>query len=165
MTSANDRYNGGAGGKLRKKVLRKTTPYDQPSTNPNPKNTSKSSFFWRLIYAVTCAFWRRNPAITEAPVTGTNEEQRNLRYISSATEISDIETMLKKKTFTRYEIDEGDKANISKNSLVLRLKESKSGPLNKHAEERENLHDVISIPRAFQEDVASPGLKTGFSKP
>ncbi|GJZ47462.1 hypothetical protein Tco_0601294 [Tanacetum coccineum] len=166
MTSANDGYNGGAGGKLRKKVLRKTTPYDQPITNPNPKNTSKSSFFSRLIYAVTCAFWRRNPAVTEAPVTGTNEEQRNLRYISSASEISDIETMLKKKTFTRYEIehlttyryeiDEGDKANISKNSLVLRLKESKSGPLNKHAEERENLHVVISIPRAFQEDVASP---------
>ncbi|GJX72578.1 hypothetical protein Tco_0309749 [Tanacetum coccineum] len=166
MTSANDGYNGGAGGKLRKKVLRKTTPYDQPITNPNPKNTSKSSFFSRLIYAVTCAFWRRNPAVTEAPVTGTNEEQRNLRYISSATEISDIETMLKKKTFTRYEIehlttyryeiDEGDKANISKNSLVLRLKESKSGPLNKHAVERENLHAVISIPRAFPEDVASP---------
>ncbi|GJZ33846.1 hypothetical protein Tco_0579282, partial [Tanacetum coccineum] len=49
-----------------------------------------------------------------------------------------------------------DKENTSKNSLVLRLKESKSGPLNKHAEERENLHAVISIPRAFQEDVASP---------
>ncbi|GKA59247.1 hypothetical protein Tco_0758560 [Tanacetum coccineum] len=166
MTSTNDGYNGRADGKLRKKVLRKTTPYDQPITNPNPKNTSKSSFFSRLIYAVTCAFWRRNPAVTEAPVTGTNEEQRNLRYISSATEISDIETMLKKKTFTRYEIehlttyryeiDEGDKANISKNSLVLRLKESKSGLLNKHAEERENLHAIISIPRAFQEDVASP---------
>ncbi|GJV94110.1 hypothetical protein Tco_1541923 [Tanacetum coccineum] len=171
MTSANDGYNGGAGGKLRKKVLRKTTPYDQPITNPNPKNTSKSSFFSRLIYAVTCAFWRRNPAVTEAPVTGTNEEQRNLRYISSATEISDIETMLKKRllpgcyiliyeiehlTTYRYEIDEGDKANISKNSLVLRLKESKSGPLNKHAEERENLHAVISIPRDFQVDVASP---------
>ncbi|GJY31134.1 hypothetical protein Tco_0414629 [Tanacetum coccineum] len=156
MTSANDGYNGRAGGKLRKKVLRETTPYDQPITNPNPKNTSKSSFFSRLIYAVTCAFWRRSPAVavTEAPVTGTNEEQRNLGYISSATEISD--TMLTKKTFTRYEIDEGDKANISKNSLVLRLKESKSGPLNKHAEERENLHAVISIPRAFQVDVASP---------
>ncbi|GKF26595.1 hypothetical protein Tco_0082489, partial [Tanacetum coccineum] len=74
--------------------------------------------------------------------------------------------MLKKKTFTRYEIehlttyryeiDEGDKANISKNSLVLRLKALKSGPLNKHAEERENLHALISIPRAFPENVASP---------
>ncbi|GKE23619.1 hypothetical protein Tco_1435131, partial [Tanacetum coccineum] len=38
MTSANDGYNGGADGKL------------------------------RLIYAVTCAFWRRNLAVTEAPV-------------------------------------------------------------------------------------------------
>ncbi|GJU34208.1 hypothetical protein Tco_1182562 [Tanacetum coccineum] len=134
MTSTNDGYNGGAGGKLRKK-------------------------------AVTCAFWRRNHAVTEAPVTGTNEEQRNLGYISSATEISDIETMLIKKTFTRYEIEhlttyryeinEGDKANISKNSVVLRLKALKSGPLKKHAEERENLHALISILRAFPEDVAS----------
>ncbi|GJV00182.1 hypothetical protein Tco_1329452 [Tanacetum coccineum] len=133
--------------KVRKEGFEEKPPYDQPITNPNPKNTSKSSFFSRLIYAVTCVFWRRNPAVTEAPLT-------------------DIETMLKKKTFTRYEIehlttyryeiDEGDKANISKNSLVLRLKESKSGPLNKHAEERENLHDVISIPRAFQEDIVSP---------
>ncbi|GKA92830.1 hypothetical protein Tco_0814755 [Tanacetum coccineum] len=48
------------------------------------------------------------------------------------------------------------KANISKNSLVLRLKASKSGPLKKHAEERENLYTLISIPRAFPEDVASP---------
>ncbi|GJZ28417.1 hypothetical protein Tco_0573064, partial [Tanacetum coccineum] len=58
----------------------------------------------------------------------TNEEQRNLRYISSATEISDIETMLKKKTFTR----------------------DQKVPLNKATEERENLHD------AFQEDIVSP---------
>ncbi|GJV24906.1 hypothetical protein Tco_1377601 [Tanacetum coccineum] len=84
MTSANNRYDGGAGGKLRKK-----------------------------------------------------------RY--------EIERL----TTYRYEIDEGDKANISKNSLVLRLKASKSSPLNKYAEERKNLHAVISIPRAFQEDVAS----------
>ncbi|GKG08736.1 hypothetical protein Tco_0334568, partial [Tanacetum coccineum] len=59
-------------------------------------------------------------------------------------------------TTYRYEIDEGDKANISKNSLVLRLKALKSGPLKKHAEERENLYTLISIPRAFPEDVASP---------
>nr|GFD15280.1 nuclear pore complex protein NUP1-like isoform X1 [Tanacetum cinerariifolium] len=31
---------------------------------------------------------------------------------------------------------------------VLRLKASTSGPLNKNAEERENLHAVISPPRA-----------------
>nr|GEZ28931.1 hypothetical protein [Tanacetum cinerariifolium] len=58
----------------------------------------------------------------------TNEEQRNtgpkgwnLANISAA-EISDLETMLKQKTFTRYEIErltrlgEGDKANISNDS-------------------------------------------------
>ncbi|GJS03760.1 hypothetical protein Tco_0320268 [Tanacetum coccineum] len=86
MTSANDGYNGGAGGKLRKKVLRKTTPYDQPITNPNPKNTSKSSFFSRLIYAVTCAFWRRNPAVTEAPVTGLQEELLTVDFKSRSRE-------------------------------------------------------------------------------
>ncbi|GJW61882.1 hypothetical protein Tco_0111217 [Tanacetum coccineum] len=128
MTSANDGYNGGAGGKLRKKVLRKTTPYDQPITNPNPKNTSKSSFFSRLIYAVTCAFWRRNPAVTEAPVTGTNEEQRNLRYISSATEISDIETMLKKKTFTSVEKWPFEQACGGEGELACCYNNSKSLP-------------------------------------
>ncbi|GKE46431.1 hypothetical protein Tco_1477689, partial [Tanacetum coccineum] len=63
-----------------------------------------------------------------------------------------------------YEIErltrlgDGDKANISNDSHVLRLKASKSGPLNKHAEERENFHAVISTPRAFEEDVPSPIL-------
>nr|GEV55189.1 hypothetical protein [Tanacetum cinerariifolium] len=196
MTTANDGYNGGAGGKFRKKkVLRKTTPYDRPSIairNPNPNNTSKSGFLSRLIYAgadrLLGAFWKRNPALTAAPVTGTNEEQRNehqeegpnfglktntgavepntneggnVANISAATEISDLETMLKQKTFTRYEIErltallhsrtttsdvgEGDQANISNDS---------------HVEERENFHAVISTPvvnsRAFEEDVASP---------
>ncbi|GKB45088.1 hypothetical protein Tco_0890030 [Tanacetum coccineum] len=67
-------------------------------------------------------------------------------------------------TTYRYEIErltrlgDGDKANISNDSHVLRLKASKSGPLNKHAEERENFHAVISTPRAFEEDVPSPIL-------
>nr|GFB06735.1 hypothetical protein [Tanacetum cinerariifolium] len=61
-----------------------------------------------------------------------------------------------------YEIErltrlgEGDKANISIDSHVLRLKASTSGPLNKHSEKTENFHAVISTPRAFKEDVASP---------
>nr|GEX60757.1 RNA-directed DNA polymerase, eukaryota [Tanacetum cinerariifolium] len=93
----------------------------------------------------------------------TNEEQRNtgasepkgwnLANISTA-EISDLETMLKEKTFTR--LGEGDKANISNDSHVLRLKASTSGPLNKHSEKTENFHAVISTPRAFEEDVATP---------
>nr|GEU89447.1 hypothetical protein [Tanacetum cinerariifolium] len=159
---ANKEFTGGAGGKFESKVLR-TTPYDPPTIknpNPNPNNTSKLGFISRLIYAVTCGFW-----------TGTNEEQRNtgasepkgwnLANISAA-EISDLETMLKQKTFTRYEIErlirlgEGDKANISNASHVLRLKASTSGPLNKHSEKTENFHAVISTPRAFEEDVTSP---------
>nr|GEW31611.1 RNA-directed DNA polymerase, eukaryota [Tanacetum cinerariifolium] len=52
-----------------------------------------------------------------------------------------------------YEIErltrlgEGDKANISNDSHVLRLKVSTSGPLNKHSEKMENFHAVISTPR------------------
>nr|GFC04911.1 hypothetical protein [Tanacetum cinerariifolium] len=53
-------------------------------------------------------------------------------------------------------LGEGDKANISNDSHVLRLKASTSGPLNKHSEKTENFHAVISTPRAFEEDVASP---------
>ncbi|GJR43681.1 hypothetical protein Tco_1311784 [Tanacetum coccineum] len=64
MTTSNDGFHGVAYGKFRKKVLRKMTPYDQPAisiTNSNPNNTSKSGFLSRLIYLVTCAFWKRNP--------------------------------------------------------------------------------------------------------
>ncbi|GJT15574.1 hypothetical protein Tco_0874280 [Tanacetum coccineum] len=76
-----------------------------------------------------------NSALVFMLLLGTNEEQRNtnegwkLANISAA-EMSDLETLLKQKTFTRYEIEP-----------------SKSGPLNKHAEERENFHVVISTPR------------------
>nr|GEW06173.1 hypothetical protein [Tanacetum cinerariifolium] len=140
---ANEEYTGGAGGKFRSKVLR-TTPYDPPvikNLNPNPNNTSKLGFLSRLVYAVK-----------------TNEEQRNTRASQhtgwnlaniSVAEISDLETMLKQKTFTRYEIEhltrlgEGDKANIFNDSHVLRLKASTSGPLTKHSEKTKNFHAVI----------------------
>nr|GEW57190.1 zinc finger, CCHC-type [Tanacetum cinerariifolium] len=62
----------------------------------------------------------------------------------------------------RYEIErltrlgERDKANISKDSHVLRLKASTSGPLNKHSEKTKNFHVVILTPRAFEDDVALP---------
>ncbi|GKC44671.1 hypothetical protein Tco_1062393, partial [Tanacetum coccineum] len=97
----------------------------------------------------------------------TNEEQRNLANISTATEISNLETMPKQNTFrydiehlkkslhlrtTRSDVGEGDKANIYNNSHVLRLKASTSGPLNKHTVKGIK---PISIPRAFEEDVAS----------
>ncbi|GJS81133.1 hypothetical protein Tco_0747674 [Tanacetum coccineum] len=88
MTSANNGYNCGAGGKLRKKVLRKT---------------------------------------------GTTVD-----------DLYEIEHL----TTYRYEIDEGDKANISKNSLVLRLKESKSGFKQACRGRGGKLQCFISIPRA-----------------
>ncbi|GKC59696.1 hypothetical protein Tco_1087294 [Tanacetum coccineum] len=69
MTTSNDGFHGVAYGKFRKKVL----PHDQPAisiTNSNPNNTSKSGFLSRLIYLVTCAFWKRNPE--EAPVTAND---------------------------------------------------------------------------------------------
>ncbi|GJU74344.1 hypothetical protein Tco_1265749 [Tanacetum coccineum] len=163
MTTSNDGFNGVACGKtFRKKVLRKMTPHDQPAiaiTNSNPNNTSKSGFLSRLIYLVTCAFWKRNPE--EASITGTNEEQRNLANISAASEISNLETMPKQKTFRLLyivvmgvvrNVGEGDKANIYNNAHVLRLKASISGPLNKHTVKGIK---PISIPRAFEEDVAS----------
>nr|GEY41193.1 hypothetical protein [Tanacetum cinerariifolium] len=219
---ANEEYTGGAGGKFRRKVLR-MTPYDRPAIknpNPNPNNTS---FLSRLIYAVTCAFWKRITGASEPKgwsianisaaeishletmlkqktftryeierltrlgegdkanisidshvlrlkaSTRTNEEQMNTgssepkgwSIANISAEISHLETMLKQKTFTRYEIErltrlgEGDKANISIDSHVLRLKASTSGPLNKHSEKTENFHAVISTPTAFEEDVAS----------
>nr|GEY55139.1 ribonuclease H-like domain-containing protein [Tanacetum cinerariifolium] len=119
---ANEEYTGGAGGKFKSKVLR-TTPYDPPAIinpNPNPNNTSGLGFLSRLVYAVTCAFWKRNTDM--------------------------------KLSLTR--LGEGDKANISNDSHVLRLKASTSGPLNKHSEKTENFHDVISTPRALEDDVA-----------
>ncbi|GJU66653.1 hypothetical protein Tco_1252912 [Tanacetum coccineum] len=177
MTTSNDGFHGVAYGKFRKKVLRKMTPYDQPAisiTNSNPNNTSKSGFLSRLIYLVTCAFWKRNPE--EAPVTGTNEEQRNLANISTATEISNLETMPKQNTFrydiehlkkslhlrtTRSDVGEGDKANIYNNSHVLRLKASTSGPLNKHTvKDKANINSksefyscICACILAFEEDV------------
>nr|GEW74650.1 hypothetical protein [Tanacetum cinerariifolium] len=127
---ANEEYTGGG------KVLR-TTPHDPPAIknpNPNPNNTSKLGFLLRLVYAVTCAFWKRN--------TGTNEEQRNtgaskpkgwnLTNISAA-EISDLETMLKRKTFTSeepkkvsetYKIDIND-GQCRSNFATLKLKYKK----------------------------------------
>ncbi|GJU66651.1 hypothetical protein Tco_1252910 [Tanacetum coccineum] len=139
MTTSNDGFNGVACGKtFRKKVLRKMTPHDQPAiaiTNSNPNNTSKSGFLSRLIYLVTCAFWKRNPEqITFLGFTfmismssqkffswpGTNEEQRNLANISAASEISNLETMPKQKTF-RYDIEH------LKKSLHLRTTTSDVG--------------------------------------
>ncbi|GKB07082.1 hypothetical protein Tco_0835315 [Tanacetum coccineum] len=134
MTTSNDGFNGVACGKtFRKKVL----PHDQPAiaiTNSNPNNTSKSGFLSRLIYLVTCAFWKRNP------------EEASITVILFTTYRYDIEHLKKSLHLrtTRSDVGEGDKANIYNNSHVLRLKASISGPLNKHTVKGIK---PISIPR------------------
>ncbi|GJU74342.1 hypothetical protein Tco_1265747 [Tanacetum coccineum] len=145
MTTSNDGFHGVAYGKFRKKVLRKMTPYDQPAisiTNSNPNNTSKSGFLSRLIYLVTCAFWKRNPE--EAPVTEVCvlDEYSNHIYFTRY-DIEHLKKSLHLRT-TRSHVGEGDKANIYNNSHVLRLKASISGPLNKHTVKGIK---PISIPR------------------
>lgn len=106
----------------------------------------------------------------------TNED-KNLATVSAATEISELETMLKQKTFTRSEIErltallhsrtiesdvgEEDRAKIPSTTFDLfRPEASTSGTLNTHVETRETSHAAISTPvvnsRTFEEDVASP---------
>nr|GEV26497.1 ribonuclease H-like domain-containing protein [Tanacetum cinerariifolium] len=95
--------------------------------------------------------------------TWTNKEQRNTRASEhkgqnlaniSAAEISDLKTIYEIELLTR--LGEGDKANISNDSYVLRLKASTSGPLNKHSEKTENFHAVVSTLRSLEDDVALP---------
>ncbi|KAI7729009.1 hypothetical protein M8C21_024554 [Ambrosia artemisiifolia] len=112
-------------------------------------------------------------------VEPSTNEGGNLAGISAATKISDLENMLKQKTFTRSEIErltallqsrttesnvvEGDKAKLPSTSYnVVRPDAFPSGTLNKHLEEREvgNFDAAISTPvvnsRVFEDDVASP---------
>ncbi|KAI3721717.1 hypothetical protein L2E82_32735 [Cichorium intybus] len=186
--------SGGAGGKFRKRPIRRSalaTPYDRPSTALRNKSPSLFSKLVdpasRLIYAGADRLFGvfrkrlpsiaapRPPEINEKPEPST-DEGGNLASISATTEISELENMLKQKTFTRSEIehltallhskttksdDEEDRPKLpSPSSHLLRLKASTSSPLNKHVEEKENFHAVISTPAvtstAFEEDVASP---------
>ncbi|KAI3809297.1 hypothetical protein L1987_25268 [Smallanthus sonchifolius] len=209
--------SGGAGGKFRKRPVRRSaqaTPYDRPPTAL--RNNSPSLFAKlvdpasRLIYAgadrLFGVFRKRLPPAPAQRLPGTSEEPRNgsqeavpnsvaknstgvveprtneggnLAGISVATEISDLENMLKQKTFTRSEIerltalllsrttesnvDGGDKEKLPSTSYhVLRPDTFTSATLNKHMEEREigNFDAAISTPvvnsRAFEDDGVSP---------
>ncbi|PWA60020.1 hypothetical protein CTI12_AA386630 [Artemisia annua] len=125
---------------------------------------------------------QRPSEINEEPQNVPREEGQhgNSASISVATGISDLEQMLQQKTFTRSEIErltallhsrtnesssadvvERDGANpYSSPSSLLRLEESTSGSLQKHGDERDNLHAAISTPmvtsRVLEEDIASP---------
>ncbi|XP_024989451.1 nuclear pore complex protein NUP1-like isoform X1 [Cynara cardunculus var. scolymus] len=103
----------------------------------------------------------------------------NSASISAAAGISELEQMLKQKTFTRSEIQrltallhsktiespddvvEKDGAKLpSSPSPLLRLEASTSGSLKKHGNERDNFHADISTPivssRVLEEEIASP---------
>ncbi|KAK1409726.1 hypothetical protein QVD17_36255 [Tagetes erecta] len=101
----------------------------------------------------------------------STDEGGNMASISEETEISEFESMLKQKTFTRSEIErltmllhsrttesvvEVDRAKLPvTTSQVLRLEASTSGILNENLEDR-----GISTPtfnsRVFEHDVATP---------
>lgn len=124
---------------------------------------------------------QRPSEINEEPKNLPREEGQhgNSASISAATGISDLEQMLQQKTFTRSEIErltallhsrtESSSADVverdgvnpySSPSSLLRLEASTSGSLQKHGDERDNLHAAISTPmvtsRVLEEDTASP---------
>ncbi|KAK9078686.1 hypothetical protein SSX86_002743 [Deinandra increscens subsp. villosa] len=210
--------SGGAGGKFRKRPVRRSapaTPYDRPPTairnNNNPSLLAKLvDPASRLLYAgadrLFGVFRKRLPSVpaqrlpgpTEEPKNGPQEaipnsaskysagvvkpstgDSGNLASISDATDVSDLEDMLKQKTFTRSEIErltalllsrtpesnfvEGDNEKLPSTSHhAPRPDVFTSGTLNKHVDGREigNIDAAMSTPagslRAFEDDGASP---------
>ncbi|KAF5799253.1 hypothetical protein HanXRQr2_Chr07g0302441 [Helianthus annuus] len=182
--------SGGDGGKLRKRPIRRssqTTPYDRPPIAIRNNNNNPSFFAKlvdpasRLIYAgadrLFGVFRKRIPTVPAQRQLGfmwTVEEPRNVsqeavpnlnRTPMKVGMISDLENMLKQKTFTRSEIErliallhsrttesnvvEGDKAKLPSTSYqVVKPDAFASGTLNKHVEEREirNLDAAILTP-------------------
>ncbi|KAA8534607.1 hypothetical protein F0562_032134 [Nyssa sinensis] len=201
---------GGVGGKFRKGQFRRsqTTPYDRPPTAiRNPRNgwlsklvdpasklisTSANMFF-------SSVFRKRLPP--PQPSSGANQEPTQPRDVlqnplgavefsindggnssngSDSSGFSELEQMLKQKTFTRFEIDRltellhsrtadlpvGDEdkrtdENIPKPpSAFERQEEFATGPKQEHGIEGHGLHRVVSTPvvssRVLEEDVASP---------
>ncbi|KAI3517117.1 hypothetical protein L1887_16325 [Cichorium endivia] len=201
--------SGGAGGKFRKRPFRRSapaTPYDRPPTalrNNNPglltKLVDPAS---RLIYAgahkLFGVFRKRLPPLSLQGPPEVNEEPKNVSHEtgqnnsigvpklsideggnSAATGISELEQMLKQKTFTRSEIqhltallnsrttessDNPVKRDESKlhspPSSLLRLEASTSGSLKIHGDNRDNnFHASISTPvnsRVLKEETSSP---------
>ncbi|KAL8241530.1 hypothetical protein R6Q59_014884 [Mikania micrantha] len=148
-------------------VFRKRLPAIQApchsGTSEEPRNESQE--------AVPNPVSKNSPIVVEPSTT----EGGNVASILGTTDISDLENMLKQKTFTRSEIErltallvskttesnvvEGDKEKLPSTSYhVLRPDAFTSGILNKHVEEREtgNFDAAISTPvvnsRAFEDD-------------
>ncbi|KAI3734595.1 hypothetical protein L6452_14067 [Arctium lappa] len=160
----------------------------------------------RLIYAgahrLFGAFRKRLPPLLSQGPPEINEEAQNVAQeavqnnctgvsepstdqgvnsasISAAAGISELEQMLKQKTFTRSEIQrltallhsktiespsddvvERDGAKLPSSPSLLRLEASTSGALKKYGNERDNFHADISTPivssRVLEEEIASP---------
>ncbi|CAI9296248.1 unnamed protein product [Lactuca saligna] len=199
----------GAGGKFRKRPYRRSTPatpYDRPPTalrNNNPGLFTKlvdpaSRLIYAGVHKLFGVFRKRLPPLSLQGLPGISEEPQNVSQDvgrnnsigvskastdedmnSAATGISELEQMLKQKTFTRSEIQHlttllhsrttespdnvveinGAKPQTSP-SPFLRLEASTSGSMKKHGDNRDNFHAAISTPfvssKVLEEETPSP---------
>ncbi|CAH1430856.1 unnamed protein product [Lactuca virosa] len=199
----------GAGGKFRKRPYRRSTPatpYDRPPTalrNNNPGLFTKlvdpaSRLIYAGVHKLFGVFRKRLPPLSLQGLPGISEEPQNVSQDvgrnnsigvskastdqdmnSAATGISELEQMLKQKTFTRSEIQHlttllhsrttespdnvvdinGAKPHSSPSPL-LRLEASTSGSMKKHGDNRDNFYAAISTPfvssKVLEEETPSP---------
>ncbi|XP_076912396.1 uncharacterized protein LOC143570694 [Bidens hawaiensis] len=180
MASAGDgtppNETAGAGGKFRKKPLRRSipaTPYARPPAavrnNNNPSMFKKlvdpasrliSAGAHRLFDAFRWSLPPRSlgpPEVNEEPqnVLQNEGENGNAASNSAATGISELEQMLQQKTFTRSE--------IQRLTSVLHSKTNESpsdGSMEKHGDKRVTFHAALSTPivtsGVLKEEIASP---------
>ncbi|KAF5794461.1 hypothetical protein HanXRQr2_Chr08g0328331 [Helianthus annuus] len=166
----------GAGGKFRKRPLRRSvpaTPYARPPSaarNHNPSMLKKLVVepASRLIYAGAHRLFdvfRKRPLVQSLGPPEINKEPQNVLQneggnvnsasVSAATGISELESLLQQKTFTRSEIE--------RLTSVLHSKTTESpsnDSLEKRGAKRDNFHAAISTPigtsGVLKEETASP---------
>ncbi|KAJ0764017.1 hypothetical protein HanPI659440_Chr08g0287461 [Helianthus annuus] len=166
----------GAGGKFRKRPLRRSvpaTPYARPPSaarNHNPSMLKKLVVepASRLIYAGAHRLFdvfRKRPLVQSLGPPEINKEPQivvqneggngNSASVSAATGISELESLLQQKTFTRSEIE--------RLTSVLHSKTTESpsnDSLEKRGAKRDNFHAAISTPigtsGVLKEETASP---------